>query len=336
MISSSVKNALVVGSGSIAKRHIKNLRDEFPDLKVVCVSSSGRALDIAETGASEVVHDLTTAISLKPDFAIIASPAPFHLRNADELLKAEVPVLIEKPLCVSLSELKHFDWGQHSGAIGIAYNLRFMPAAKIVKNLLDDGVVGPISTAFAEVGQYLPDWRPDSDYRAGVSARKELGGGALLELSHELDYLNWFFGPFSRTLGVIRSTGQLDIDVEDNVDALLEQEQGVMVHVHLDYNQRQPCRRFKAVGEQGTIEWDLIANEVKVLHPNGSIEQIYADSEYNRNQMYIDQVGTFINFIRGEAMFESTLDSASSVMSLIESIRISSKQSAWADVEKLS
>jgi predicted dehydrogenase len=335
MRATKIKLALVVGSGSIAKRHIKNLHEQFPDVNVICVSSSGRMLNTTEVGASEVVADLATAIKRKPDLAIVASPAPFHLSNAEELLASYVPVLVEKPLCDSLSELKRFDLSRHNGVIGIAYNLRFMPAAKKVKKLLDDSAIGSISTAFAEVGQYLPDWRPDSDYRKGVSARKELGGGALLELSHELDYLTWFFGPFSRALGVIRNTRQLDIDVEDNVDALLEQEQGVMVHVHLDYNQRQPCRRFKAVGELGTIVWDLIANEVTVLHPGGSIEQIYTEPDYDRNQMYIDQMDAFINYIDGSAEFESSLESSSNVMSLIESIRVSSQNSAWADVERV-
>ena len=331
-----IRQALVVGSGSIAKRHIRNLREQFPDADVLCVSSSGRPLNKNEVGASEVVPDLSTAISRQPDFAIVASPAPFHLRNADELLVAQVPVLIEKPLCVSFSEMKQFDLSRHTAGIGIAYNLRFMPAAIKVKTLLDDGVVGPISTAFAEVGQYLPDWRPDSDYRSSVSARKDLGGGALLELSHELDYLNWFFGPFSRALGVIRSTGQLDIDVEDNVDALLELERGLMVHVHLDFNQRQPCRRFKAVGKLGTVLWDLMANEISLLRPDGLVEKIYADPSYDRNQMYMDQMNAFIRFAQGDAVFGSSLDSASVVMRLIESIRASSEHSAWVDVRAIS
>ncbi|CAN0605670.1 unnamed protein product, partial [Ectocarpus sp. 12 AP-2014] len=177
----------------------------------------------------------------------------YHLQHADKLLTANIPVLIEKPLCARLSELKAINLQERQVGMGVAYNLRYMPAARIVKTLLDDAAVGSISTAFAEVGQYLPDWRPDSNYREGVSASKALGGGALLELSHELDYLSWFFGPFSRVLGVTRRVGQLDIDVDDSVDALLEKKDGLLVHVHLDFLQRQPCRHFKAIGDLGTI-----------------------------------------------------------------------------------
>lgn len=333
MIVAGLKSALVVGSGSVAKRHIKNLRELFPDASVVCISSSGRDLDASEVGASEVLPDIANSLSRNPDFAVVASPAPYHLRHADQLLAAKVPVLIEKPLCASLFEVNNTDLSRYNARIGVAYNLRFMPAAKIVKGLLDDAAVGPISTAYAEVGQFLPDWRPGMDYRAGVSARKELGGGALLELSHELDYLNWFFGPFSRVLGVVRNSDVLEIDVEDNVDALLQQREGLVVHVHLDFLQRHPCRRFKAVGAKGTIEWDLIANKVVLLRPGGGTEQIYADPNYDRNQMYIDQIKAFFNFIHGEGGFESSLASSIDVMRLVESIKSSSEQSAWVEVE---
>lgn len=334
MSGTTLKKVLVVGSGSIAKRHITNLRGLFPDICIVCVSASGRMLDPAEVGASMVEADITSAIRQKPEFAVIASPAPHHLSHADELLAANIPVLIEKPLCTSLSELDGIDLRRHTAPIGVAYNLRFMPAAQAVKELLDDGAVGPISTAFAEVGQFLPDWRPGKDYRKGVSARRELGGGALLELSHELDYLNWFFGPFSRALGVIRKAGSLEIDVEDTVDVLLRQREGQVIHVHLDFLQRQPCRRFKAIGANGTIEWDLMANEVFLLRAGGNAEQVYADPRYDRNQMYINQITAFVDFIQGEARFESSLDSSLSVMRLIEAIKVSSTQSAWAEVEK--
>ena len=334
MSDSPLKRALVVGSGSIARRHITNLRNLFPGLSVVCVSASGRSLDPAEVGASEVVSDLATAVRQKPDFAVIASPAPYHLSHADELLAANIPVLIEKPLCASVRELDATKLRGHTARIGVAYNLRFMPAAQIVKKLIDDAAVGPISNAFAEVGQFLPDWRPGSDYRKGVSAIKDLGGGALLELSHELDYLNWFFGPFSRALGVVRNTGSLEVDVEDTVDVLLQQSGGQLVHVHLDFLQRHPTRRFKAVGAIGTIEWDLIANKVLIFHADGTTETVYADPNYDRNQMYIDQLIAFIGFIKGQADFKSTLDSSMQVMRLVESIRMSSDQSAWTEVEK--
>ena len=333
MSKEEIQCALVVGSGSIAQRHIRNLRGHFPDATVLCVTSSGRAAKASEVGASAILPDISTAIKHRPDLAIVASPAPYHLKNAEPLLAAGVPVLIEKPLCSALSELEQTSLHQYDARLGVAYNLRFLPATRTVKKLLEEGFVGAISTAFAEVGQYLPDWRPNSDYRKGVSARKELGGGALLELSHELDYLNWFFGPFSRALGVIRNTGILGVDVDDNVDAMLGQPSGLLVHVHLDFLQRQACRRFKAIGERGTIVWDLMANEVCVMYADGGNETVYSEPKYDRNQMYVDQMMSFIKFSKSGGAFDSTLQSGIEVMHLIEAIRASNSTHTWASVE---
>lgn len=328
-----MNHALVVGSGSIAKRHIRNLRDQFPSADVVCVSSSGRKLAASEVGATAVADTIEHALIYTPDIAIVASPASFHLSHAQILLEAGVPVLIEKPLCVELTDLSKLSLDKYEAKIGVGYNLRFMPAAKVVKKILSEGIIGKVSTVFAEVGQFLPDWRPGADYKKGVSARRELGGGALLELSHELDYLSWFFGGFSEASAITKNSNRLNIDVEDSVDALLTNEQGTVFHLHLDFLQRSPSRIFKAIGENATLVWDLLANEVKLLKPNGEFEVLFSDASYDRNEMYVDQLRAFIDFSTGSGEFSSTLESGIEVMRLVEALRQSDTQRAWVDLE---
>src|SRR5690606_29956228 len=104
----------------------------------------------------------------------------------------------EKPLSDSLESFARAGEVllENSAKIEVAYNLRFMPSAIRLKELLTEQIVGRIHSVSIEVGQYLPDWRPATDYRKNVSACKKLGGGVLLELSHELDYLTWLFGEF--------------------------------------------------------------------------------------------------------------------------------------------
>ena len=75
-----------------------------------------------------------------------------------------------------------------------AYNLRFLPSLQAYRERIQFGVIGKVLSVRCEIGQYLPSWRPGSDYRQAVSASRALGGGALLELSHEIDYLRWIFG----------------------------------------------------------------------------------------------------------------------------------------------
>src|SRR5690606_9687506 len=97
---------LVIGAGSIARRHITNLKLLFANAEIYCVSASGRPVSAAETGADYTLPTLTDALEVKLQFAVIASPAPLHLAQASMLLKAGIPVLIEKPLASSLQLYK--------------------------------------------------------------------------------------------------------------------------------------------------------------------------------------------------------------------------------------
>ena len=327
-----MKRALVVGSGSIAKRHIRNLRELYPSAEVVCVSSSGRKITVSDVGATSIAKTIEEAILNKPDIAIVASPANFHLLHTASLVNAEIPVLIEKPLCVELSELTNFPIDTAENKIGIGYNLRFMPAAKTVKHFIDAGTLGRISTVFSEVGQYLPDWRPDSDYRKGVSSQKKLGGGALLELSHELDYLNWLFGGFTEVSATLGYSNTLDIDVEDSVDALLTNRAGIIFHLHLDFLQRLPSRTFKVVGDQGILIWNLLTDEVILNRSGVTSEVVFSDSNYDRNNMYIEQLRAFVAFAGDYGKFDSTIGSGIEVMQLVEAIRLSNQNKSWVSL----
>jgi predicted dehydrogenase len=331
-----IKKVLIIGSGSVAKRHISNLRRLYPSVLVQCKSASERAIKSCEVDA-EIVTAPFNSLNFKSfDLAIIASPASHHLSHAAAFVREKVPVLIEKPLCTQLSELNDFKFDDLNALkVGVGYNLRYMPSAKKVKEILEKGSLGRISTVFAEVGQHLPDWRPGVDYRNGVSAQKKLGGGALLELSHELDYLCWFFGGFQQVSAKLRNSQLLSIDVEDSVDALLTNEANVLFHVHLDFLQRNASRFFRVIGENGTLSWNLIANEVAFIDATGARNVIYSDADYDRNDMYLDQLRAFVDFANDKSEFESNLQSAITVMRLVEAIRISNHSERWVKVEDL-
>ncbi|WP_406821265.1 Gfo/Idh/MocA family protein [Pseudomonas sp. KnCO4] len=293
---------LVIGSGSIAKRHIANLKQLFGPARVGCVSASGRALQAEEVGEGTVCFvSLQEALQSKPRFAIVASPAPWHIEHAVQLLQQHIPVLIEKPLADCLERLNGvrdlFD--RQSSMIDVAYNLRYMTSASAFKALLEEGRVGEVRSISVDVGQYLPDWRPDSDYRNNVSARRALGGGVLLELSHELDYLGWLFGDFETAYCVARTSGALEVDVEDTVDALLVRKDGLVANVHMDFLQRAPVRTCKVVGQEGSLIWDILNNRI-LLH-SGREEQsvLFDDPSYDRNNMYLDQLRHFGQVAQG-------------------------------------
>ena len=124
--------------------------------------------------------------------------------------------------------------------------------------------IGQILHISVESGSYLPDWRPKQDYLKSVSARKELGGGVLLELSHELDYIRWLFGPIGSLTAVLHNSDTLGIEVEDGADIILKNTKGLPISVHLDFNSRSSRRRCIARCSEGDITWDAIQKKVNL------------------------------------------------------------------------
>jgi predicted dehydrogenase len=323
---SSPQNYLVVGSGSIARRHIANIKALFSQARVVCVSSSGRLLSLEETGADIVYQSFEQALSAEPFLAIVASPAPFHVAQAAALLQAGIPVLIEKPLADSLASFADAGDVLHANSVKVevAYNLRFMPSAIQLKTLLDKRVLGRIHRVTIDVGQYLPDWRPTTDYRENVSARKELGGGVLLELSHELDYLTWLFGTFDSAYCIAANSGALEIDVEDSAYAILSRKDGLVASLHMDFLQRAPVRTCKIVGDSGTLIWNLLLNSIALHTAQDGEKILFSDPDYNRNTMYLDELSRFVRVASGELKPEVDIHQALNTLRLIEALKHSS------------
>lgn len=331
---SALQSYLVVGSGSIARRHIANIKALFSQATVGCVSASGRELSLEEVGADIVYASIEEALSAEPMLAIIASPAPLHVDQAATFLRTGIPVLIEKPLSDSLESFARA--GEvllaNSTKIEVAYNLRFMPSAIRLKALLDEQILGRIHSVSIEVGQYLPDWRPATDYRENVSARKALGGGVLLELSHELDYLTWLFGTFNSIYCVASNSGTLDVDVEDSAHAILSREDGLVASVHLDFLQRVPTRICKIIGESGTLVWNLLQNSILLGTANNSEDIIFSDPNYNRNDMYLEEISHFVKVAVGERMPQVSIYQALDTLRLIEALRHSSVTRKVVDI----
>jgi predicted dehydrogenase len=323
---SDLSSYLVIGSGSIARRHIANLKKLYPDSVIACISASGRYLQPDEVGADVTYQEIKDTTQISFQYAIVASPSPFHLEHATELLNRGIPVLIEKPLSNCLSNFHAYREHliKNQKIIGVAYNLRYLTSAVYLKKLLNQNILGTIYSVLIDVGQYLPDWRPASDYRNNVSAQKKLGGGVLLELSHEIDYLTWLFGPFDNAFCNIRLTGALEIDVEDRVAAILSINNGLIAQLNMDFLQRAPTRVCKIVGESGTLVWNILKNTIELKTSKEQQETIFSDPEYDYNTMYLDQLSNFSKVGAGGKP-EVALEQGLYVLQVIEALRRSAE-----------
>jgi predicted dehydrogenase len=190
--------------------------------------------------------------------------------------------------------------------------------------------IGRPLSARAHWGEYLPGWHPWEDYRQGYSARLDLGGGALLTLSHPLDYLRWFFGEVEALWAFIGRLGDLALDVEDTAEIGLRFANGVLGSVHLDYNQRPSAHTLEIVGTQGTIHWDNADGVVHVYQFPVEAEglttlQIPVPAGFERNDLFLREMRHFLAVARGEEEPACTLDDGIRALRLALAARQSSE-----------
>ena len=297
--------ALVVGYGSIGQRHLANLRHLLPHARIGVLRSvySGVAAQPPE-GADELFYEIDAAVAFAPEIVLICNPSPFHIPVARRLLSAGAHLFIEKPLAAELSGVD--DLLVESRASGrvlfVAYNMVFLPSLEFIREMILSGKLGRVLSVRAEVGQYLPDWRPAKDYRQGASARRDLGGGVLLELSHELHYLNWLFGSLSSVQASVVRTGELESEVEDLAELLLKFRDGPLVSVHLDFLQRSYSRSCKIIGTTGTLSWQAASQQVW-FQAASDLEAVllFEASGSNRNEVYLKELAHFLDCVAGRA-----------------------------------
>ncbi|MGC4079534.1 MAG: Gfo/Idh/MocA family oxidoreductase [Rubrivivax sp.] len=308
----------VLGCGSIGKRHIRNLLalgekevlgfDPREDRR-----AEAEALGIATTGTLDGVWDA------KPEAVLITSPSKLHVATALEAAKRGISMFVEKPVSdVHDPELDALVAEAKSKNLVtlVGCNLRFHPGLANAKRVLDDKRLGRVVSCRAEFGQYLPDWHPWEDYRKGYSARKDLGGGVILDAIHELDYVRWLMGDVVSVAAFAGHLSHIEIDTEDTASILLRFASGAFGEVHLDYVQRTYTRACRIVGDEGTLAWEFgKAGEVRVFTAaTKAWEALPGPAGWEPNTMYVDEMRHFLACLRREETPHQDVAAATAVL----------------------
>ena len=253
-----VKHIAVVSLGSIGRRHLRLLRKLRPDIEITAIRYGESYNFPEEMLVDRTVYSIQEALKLNIQAAIVSSPATNHLNQGQELAAAGIHLLMEKPLSSTLDGVSEFQKVIKKSEIVclMGYVMRYDPVAISFFELLQKKHVGDILHARVECGSYLPFWRPGVDYLETVSAKRDLGGGVLLELSHEFDYIRWFFNSIDTVVAEIHNSGTLNVDVEECADIIFKTIQGFPISLHLDFNRQHPCRFCSVQGTAGELTWD--------------------------------------------------------------------------------
>lgn len=297
---------LIVGFGSIGRRHFHNLLSRGE--KDILFYRTGRStLEDDELADFQVETDLETALAQKPDAVIIANPSAYHLDAAIPAARQGCHILLEKPISHSLQRVDEFSRiVQESGSrVLVGFQFRYHPNLIKVKELLNGESIGRVLSFRSHWGEYLPNWHPWEDYRKSYAARKDLGGGVLLTLCHNFDYLRWLLGETQVHSALLGYNSGLDIEVEDTADLSLICEGNVFGSLHLNFTQLPGKHILEIIGNQGAICWDYYQNKVELhtITADGSVnaETYLAPAGFDRNHLFVQELGHFIDVAAGGA-----------------------------------
>ncbi|MBS1731267.1 MAG: Gfo/Idh/MocA family oxidoreductase [Bacteroidetes bacterium] len=285
---------LIIGIGSAGERHLQNILSMgYSNISVV----SSKDYLLEKYAGIVVYKTLEEALEkCSYDYAIIATPPTNHLSELHKLLDAGVKnIYLEKPISHEMEGLGTIieKIKNQETAIQVGYDLRFDPGLQKVKSILSEGLIGKPLSVNAFVGQWLPDWR-SGDYSKGMSAQKKTGGGVMLDLIHEFDYLYWLFGDVVLLGCFLTNSRILNIETEDIAEIILKFQSGVLGSLHLDYLQKKLTRHCIITGSEGTIRWDLPSQDVYWINSDKE-EFHFSYPHFSRNDRFIKCMQDFLS-----------------------------------------
>lgn len=278
---------LIIGLGSIARKHISALRKLIPNVEVFALRSKRPA------NQYEFVTNLFDLDKVPDniDFAIISNPTSEHHQTILDLIPLGYPLFIEKPVLSSLDSADELAKKIRNKKITTytACNLRFHPLIGFLKKEFDKRK--PLEYN-SYCGSYLPNWRPEQDYRKNYSARKELGGGVDLDLIHEIDYCYYLLGEPLTKQKFAAKKSKLEINSSDVAHYVFEYDQ-TSAFITLNYYRRDAKRSIECVWENKTWYVDLLEKKI-VTHKN----EIVFERAIDLKETYIYQMAYFIDCLK--------------------------------------
>ena len=296
----------VIGLGSIAQKHITAIKKIDSNAVLFAVRHNDNAP--AVVGIKNI--PFTSLASLNLDAIILSNPSIYHEPYITDLVLLGIPLMVEKPICVSKEQWESLDRlsNEKLPLIYIACNLRFHPLIEFLKNYLNEKPE-QIYEVTAYCGSYLPSWRPQMHYQDSYSAKSSMGGGVQFDLIHEIDYLNYLFGEPLALEKQYRRISHLEIDSCDYAHYTATY-QNFCATVTLNYFRRDAKRTLEIVRENDTLLLDFI---------NGNCINLMT----GQTLLNIDKEGLSLSYLNQMKYFLSAVKSKKQPMnSLKESLRI--------------
>ncbi|MDI6829017.1 MAG: Gfo/Idh/MocA family oxidoreductase [Armatimonadota bacterium] len=290
-------SVLVVGFGSIGRRHTRILGElGVSDLRVCDPLPEMLAKARDEFGIRKLYSTYEEGLAGKPDAVVICSPTAYHVPQAIEAIKADIDVLTEKPLSVSLEGVDDLEAlaNKKQRIVMVAHCFRFHEGLLKAKQWLDEGRIGRLISIRALVGEYIPDVMPN--YKNMYISQYN----GVYELMHDIDLAIWYAGQRpSRVFGIDGNFSDVEMKSPDMAEILIEFEDRCVASVHLDFFERARHRQTELLGTEGTIfvefaRWDkCVLSLYEAKKGEWHIEELNTD----RDDMFRAEDKTFLDAV---------------------------------------
>jgi predicted dehydrogenase len=297
------KKILIIGFGSIGQKHATILKKNKMVSDVYILSRRNPKI-------FKSINKLSQIKEVDPDYIIICSRTSDHFKHLKYIERnfSKKIVLIEKPL---FNKFHKFNILKNKVFVG--YNLRQHPVIRFIKNFI---IKKKIFLVNITCKSYLPNWRKNINYKNSYSSHRRFGGGVLLDLSHEIDYLEWVFKKIKKLdLVKIKKLSNLKINVEDNVLIAGKTTLSNFI-LDLNYHSLYPRREVVIDGSNFSIKGDLINNFVEIYLNNKNKKIISFKND--KNYTYVKQHDLILS---QNYKTLSTFKNANKLMLLINKLR---------------
>ena len=271
----------IIGIGNMGTSHARNIFDKkVPGMQLtaVCDISEARRKFASETFEGIEVFDNAEAMldSGLIDAVIVAVPHYDHPTYAIEAFKRNIHVMIEKPAGVYTKQVKEMNEAAKNSDVvyGIMYNQRTNPVYQKLRDMINRGELGHIK----RITWIITDWyRPQAYHDSSTwrSTWKTEGGGALINQNpHQLDLWQWLFGMPDRIYAKASFGKYYNIEVEDDVMAFLEYDNGTTGEYITSTGEAPGTNRLEVACDMGKI---VIEDNSIIFHRN-----VISEREHNK------------------------------------------------------
>ena len=318
----------------MGRRHFQNLLS-LGEKDILFYRSRKSTLPDEILAGFRVEKDLKEALAQKPDAVVVSNPTALHLDVAIPAARQGCHILLEKPISNSMDridELKKVV--KESGSrILVGFQFRYHPGLIQIKEWIQQDKIGSIYYVRTHWGEYLPDWHPWEDFRDSYSAKRDLGGGVLLTLSHPIDYLRWIFGEFASVSTEMGGQKALGIEVEEMAETTVRFQNGIMGGMHVNYLQRPPEHFLEIIGSEGRISWNYLSGELKLYLTEEQTWKSHPLAEnFSRNDLFLAEMSHFLQVAAGKISPVCSLDDGIKVQKILASLYIAAEDGSTASL----